>query len=285
MPLTVQPLQHHGRDGLHLLTADGARAQISLYGGQVTSWQPAPGRERLYLSPNATWTTGTAIRGGIPVVFPQFGGRGPLAKHGFARLSDWRFLGIDAAALGQPAAVLELSDSADTRRHWPIRFRARMHVALSASALQVGLEVRNEDTAAVTFTTALHTYLRVDSLDGAVLQGLERARYLDSTRGDTAMPAQGEGIRFNTETDCIYPDSPDETVLHDRSGRVRVRMGGFKDTVVWNPGASLAASMADLGPGEHEHFVCVEAATVVQPVTLATGESWLGWQQLVDESD
>ena len=61
---------------------------------------------------------------------------------------------------------------------------------------------------------------------------------------------------------------------------LHIESEGFRDAVVWNPGATLAASMGDLGAGEHLRFVCVEAATVVEPVTLAPGERWLGVQRL-----
>ena len=55
---------------------DCASAEISLHGAHVLSWKPAPARECLYLSPNASQAPGAAIRGGIPVIFPQFAGLG-----------------------------------------------------------------------------------------------------------------------------------------------------------------------------------------------------------------
>ena len=61
---------------------------------------------------------------------------------------------------------------------------------------------------------------------------------------------------------------------------MRIAAEGFRDAVVWNPGATLAASIGDLGAGEHLRFVCVEAATVMEPVTLAPGEQWVGVQRL-----
>ncbi|HJW45969.1 MAG TPA: hypothetical protein VJ484_05715, partial [Lysobacter sp.] len=63
-------------------------AAIATHGAQVLSWQCC-GRERLYLSPRATFTPGQAIRGGVPVIFPQFSDRGSGLRHGFARLYDW----------------------------------------------------------------------------------------------------------------------------------------------------------------------------------------------------
>lgn len=76
------------------LHAEGATALVALHGAQVLSWIPADGRERLFLGAQAELGPGSAIRGGIPVIFPQFGDRGVLRKHGFARLLDWSFDGI-----------------------------------------------------------------------------------------------------------------------------------------------------------------------------------------------
>ena len=67
---------------------DGARAEITPYGAHVTSWVTPDGRERLFLSRATSFSPGSAIRGGVPVVFPQFARRGPLRPHGFARISD-----------------------------------------------------------------------------------------------------------------------------------------------------------------------------------------------------
>lgn len=280
MPLTVESTQRNGHSCVRLASPDGASAEISLHGAHVLSWKPVPARECLYLSPNASQAPGAAIRGGIPVIFPQFAGRGPLVKHGFARLLEWNFLGIEPASGDRSdAAVFELDDSSRTQA-WPHRFRARLHVALAPSTLEVGLEILNRDESPFGFTAALHTYLRVARLAEAELHGLEGTPYEDSARSSARMPASGAPVRFEGELDRIYPQSPRLLSLHDADRVLRIESEGFRDTIVWNPGATLAASIADLGAGEHLRFVCVESATVIEPVQLAPGERWLGVQRL-----
>jgi len=280
MALSIEPFQQHGRSCVRLRHPRGATAEVSLHGAHVLSWKPAPGRERLYLSPNASHLPGSAIRGGIPVIFPQFAGRGPLVKHGFARLLEWRFAGLqDATPFGE-AAVFELDDTEHTRALWPFRFAARLHVALSVDALQVGLEILNRDEAPFAFTAALHTYLRVAKLGAVELDGLESTPFEDSARKSAPMPASSAPVHFDGELDRIYAASPRALRLRDGDSTLHVEAEGFRDTVVWNPGATLAALMGDLGAGEHLRFVCVEAGTVVDPVTLAPGERWLGVQRL-----
>jgi len=280
MPLTIEPFEQHDRACVRLRHPRGATADISLHGAHVLSWKPEPARERLYLSPNASHQPGSAIRGGIPVIFPQFAGRGPLVKHGFARLLEWRFAGLQDATVFGESAVFELDDDEHTRSLWPHRFGARLHVALSADALQVGLEILNRDDSPFAFTAALHTYLRVAKLGSVELEGLESTPYEDSARKSAPMPASNAPIRFEGELDRIYAATPRLLRLRDGESTLRIEAEGFRDTVVWNPGATLAASMGDLGAGEHLRFVCVEAGTVVEPVTLAPGERWLGVQRL-----
>src|SRR5690606_20232698 len=78
-----------------------------------------------------------AVRGGIPVIFPQFAERGLLRRHGFARQLDWSFAGI-----ADGSAVFELRDSAATAE-WPHAFACRLSIAPGPSRLAVALEVEN----------------------------------------------------------------------------------------------------------------------------------------------
>ena len=47
-------------------------ARVALHGAHVMSWKPADEEEVLYLSPDAIYREGKAIRGGIPVCWPWF---------------------------------------------------------------------------------------------------------------------------------------------------------------------------------------------------------------------
>ncbi len=72
--------RHHGLDAIELIAPDGARAVLALHGAHVLSWIPAGGTEQLYLSPQSEFSLGQAIRGGVPVCFPQFATRGSLPR-------------------------------------------------------------------------------------------------------------------------------------------------------------------------------------------------------------
>lgn len=266
------------RDLLTLLCPAGkSSALIDLHGAQVLSWL-CDGVEQLFLSPAAAFVPGQAVRGGIPVIFPQFGTFGPGLRHGFARLRTW-----EHQPNGQGnVSTLTLWDDAETRVLWPHPFRVTVSVALPEEpVLRIGLQVTNPGPEPFEFTCALHTYLGVGDIGLAGLCGLEGAGFLDSTCGGRIDVQGAEALRFDGEIDRVYQEAPADLVLNDGERRLRIHQTGFRDTVVWNPGQALAARIADLGPGGHRHFVCVEAACVQLPIVLAPGATWHGSQTLI----
>ena len=157
MNLTTDSLQGHA--GWRWSLPQGDSVFVSQQGAQVLSWQ-ASHRERLYLSPTSVCDGTTAIRGGIPVCFPQFNQRGTLPKHGFARNMAWRLLNEQSQG---PEKVFELSDNAQTQAVWPFKFKAHLKVSLAARSLKVQLTVENTGHQTLSFTGALHTYFDVTS--------------------------------------------------------------------------------------------------------------------------
>ena len=74
-----------GQPKVVLSTAD-ATAEVYLHGATLTSWKVG-GEELIFVSPKAVFEPPKAIRGGVPVCFPQFGMLGPLKVRGAA--GDW----------------------------------------------------------------------------------------------------------------------------------------------------------------------------------------------------
>ncbi|HEY5062505.1 MAG TPA: D-hexose-6-phosphate mutarotase [Gemmatimonadaceae bacterium] len=248
---------------------DGARAAVSLHGAQVISWVDSGHDEHLFLSSRSELKPRSAIRGGIPVIFPQFSTFGSLPKHGFARTSDWSLVG---------PGTFRLTDSTATRALWPYPFVVEVTVTVAGQTLDVHLRVRNPGREAFEFTAALHTYLRVSDVRRVVVRGLEGAQYRDSTAGGTERTQPEHPLSIVGEVDRIYPDVS-RPVHVEESDRVRrCSMTGFRDVVIWNPGPT--ASLPDMEPGGYERMLCVEAAAIVVPIRLEPGEEWLGTQRL-----
>ena len=276
MAVQHEAFDFRGTRCVRLRHDDGATAIIALHGAQVLSWTPADGRERLFLGERADFAPGGAIRGGIPVVFPQFADRGTLRKHGFARLQDWTFEDVV-----EDVAVFTLHDGPGSAA-WPHRFACRVAVALAARGLSVTLEVENRDHASFAFSAALHTYLCVGDIAQVALEGLQGCDYEDSANGGTLHRETADALRFEGELDRIYGDVVAPLSLVEEGRRLGVEQDGFSDVVVWNPGDALARRIGDLAPGEYRRFACVEAGQVLQPVMLAPGERWRGSQVLGD---
>ena len=172
---------------------DGARLAARRHGGQVVSWTPAGGRERLWLSPLARCGPGEAIRGGIPVIFPQFAGRGPLPKHGLARDREWR----PASPPGAGAWRAVLGDDDATREIWPHAFELMLTATAAGNRLDTELAVRNSGDAPFTFTAALHGYLAlgdpgatVHGVGGLAAEDNEGGRPVTVEPGSLARPAR-----------------------------------------------------------------------------------------------
>ncbi len=273
-----------GNNGLQkvLLSPRGpgnSSAEVYLHGAQVTSWKPAGGEEQLFLSRTSEFGPEASIRGGAPVIFPQFGKEGPLPRHGFARRAEWTLVKADEGPSGV-TATFQWRDGQATRRIWPHAFLARLEVSVGGQHLAMTLSVTNMDRSPFSFTAALHTYLRVSDIREAFIAGLGSRPYLD-TVGPRTERTQPEGkLTFAGEVDRIFFNAPPEVALHDHRRQVSVSTQGFPDVVVWNPWAELGATLSDLEPDGYRHMVCIEAAVIGHPVVLAPKESWSGTQKL-----
>jgi glucose-6-phosphate 1-epimerase len=259
--------------------ADGAQATVTLYGGHLVSWQTSDGQERLFCSRDSALDGSRAIRGGVPVIFPQFGARGTGMRHGFARVATWQLEAsgeADGAAFAQ--FVLRHTDLPEAiAAAWPFAFTLRLRVAVQGQSLDLALSVHNTGEQAFPFSAALHTYFAIDQLSEARVGGLQRVRYSDETPQD-ALQAE-EWLQFSDKLDRIYYQLPGALSLQSGGHTLRLAQQGFTDAVVWNPGAQDAAALPDLADDEQPHFICIEPA-LIQPDLLAAGAEWTGRQQL-----
>ena len=282
MPSVIAPSRFQGLDAIELRSPDGARATVLLHGGHVVSWVPAGADEQIYLSPESAFAAGQAIRGGVPVIFPQFNTRGPLQRHGFARNKAWQMVLAQQRA-DEALAVLQLRDDAATRASWPHAFGLELRVRIGTAWLEITLSCQNQGHAPLAFTGALHTYLRVDTLAGVGLHGLAGLQYWDAA-ADTTQIQQEEWLQPGGDLDRVYYGVDRDLLLRESRGRherrLQIHQQGFEDVVVWNPGAAKCAALPDMPADGYRNMVCVEAARITRPVQLAARASWSGMQKL-----
>lgn len=271
-----------GLPAIELALPQGDRVQVALQGAHVLSWISG-GQERLYLSPKNHFDGQSAIRGGVPVCFPQFNQRGPCAdrlpKHGFARNVPWQ---AEAPQLSDQAAslTLRLTDNAVTRQWWPQAFAAGLQLDLQPGTLRMSLTVHNTDNQPLLFSGALHTYFAVPDVTQATLQGLAGQSEWDSLTNRHAEAP--ETVRFNAEFDCVYAASENASkspLTLNQTLRIS-QSDSWANTVVWNPASDLCSRLTDMPEEGWRHMLCVEAAQVFEPISLASGQQWLGWQHL-----
>jgi glucose-6-phosphate 1-epimerase len=280
MPASIETSDFHGHPALVLNTAAGARAILTPFGAQLLSWTPAGGDERLYLSPLARHDGSTAIRGGVPVCFPQFAGLGKLPKHGLVRTRNWA-LGEQRTGDDYALATLRVTDDDESRALWPQGFAVELSVVVENARLDIEFEVENTGHAPFAFTAALHTYLRVREVENARLEGLHGHEYRDSADHDRIKHDSGDVLVIEGETDRVYHDVKRPLLLRDADRSLGIHAEGFPDVVVWNPWEQRCAELPDMPPNGFRHMLCVEAAAAHHRIELDAGESWVGRQSLV----
>ncbi len=262
----------NGMPCVELRHSSGASLEIYLHGAHAVSWRDAAGRELFFLSQKSRFEPGFPIRGGIPVLFPQFGD-GPLPKHGFARIQDWSFRGVKSNYDGQLEAGFELEENRQTLQIWPHKFRLELVFRLGAEKLEILFSVRNNGESAFEFQNGLHTYFSVADICRSSLGGLRGAKFIDYLGGGVAQDETREKINFERETDRVYPSAPDEVVLDDagQGRKMVIRKQGMDDVVVWNPWVEKSRRMEDFGDEEYKRMLCVETGNLHKPIGLLPG--------------
>ena len=267
-----------------VLTAEapGVRITATPRGAHLMTWT-TDGVERLWMSPLSGPEAPDAIRGGVPVLFPQFGTFGPLVKHGFARTTTWRAVPPLHTAPDRAALSFELVDTDETRAVWPHAFHARIDIVAGATELEETLTVTNRGDRIAPFTGGLHTYLAVADPE-AWIEGAAGCHSWDgaSTEHPAFTHRLGPRLRALDAQDVIISGVVAPLILHDAQlGDVSVSGEGFGHRVVWNPGPGH--TLPDVERGGEAHFVCIEP-TSVTPIHLAGGSTWIGGQRLAVHS-
>lgn len=258
--------------------ATNAHALVSDHGAHVLSWVPdTVAGECLFMSARSAFASGKAIRGGVPLIFPQFGTIGEGPRHGVARVVPWQLVERNAQHVRYVLHCHEKPHGVDAE----VIFEVRLH----ASTLQMCLTVINRGEASWSFGAALHTYLRVSDLATVRIEGLRGYAYLDQVAAGVKKREDAAGLQFQGEVDRIYPKAPCRVMLCDGPRKLSIHQQGFNDTVIWNPGQEKGEALADLEADDWRRFVCVEAAHIFDEEPnrpqLAPGEHWQGTQTLV----
>ncbi|XP_057791724.1 putative glucose-6-phosphate 1-epimerase isoform X2 [Salvia miltiorrhiza] len=261
-------------------------AIVLLYGAQVVSWKNERRQELLFLSSKAVWNAAKAIRGGIPICFPQFSNLGTLEQHGFARNRLWSVDNSPSPLppITAPSTVdLILKSTEDDLKTWPHRFELRIRISLSAGKLIWIPRVRNTDSKPFSFTFALRNYMPVSDISEVRVEGLETLDYFDHLLQGERCTEQADAITFDGELDRAYLSTPSKIAIidHERKVTYELRKEAMPDAVVWNPWDKKAKAIPDLGDEDYKTMLCVDSAVIENPIALKPCEEWRGRQELI----
>ncbi|KAG1326907.1 Glucose-6-phosphate 1-epimerase [Cocos nucifera] len=265
-----------------------ANAAMELFKG-ISGLDKVVLREPSGCSAEATFKPPKAIRGGIPICFPQFGSHGALELHGFAKNRFWSIdtnpPPLPANSVAKTFVDLILKPSDKDLKIWPHSYEFRLRVALApGGALILTSRIRNTNTDGkpFTFTFAYQTYFSVSDISEVRVEGLETLDYLDNLKDRERFTEQGDAITFESEVEKIYLSTPIKIAIldHEKKRTFVLLKDGLPDAVVWNPWDKKAKALMDFGSDEYKHMLCVEAAAIEKPISLKPGQEWKGMQEL-----
>lgn len=268
-----------GKGGLPFIQVKNQKssALISIYAGQVLSFKPVNEAEDfMFISKNAYFQEGKAIKGGIPICWPWFGASDnpKFPNHGFVRDNFWSVLSVKALSNGDTKIKLGFSASEKTKLYWPYSFILTLDITIGES---LTLELFTENTGKIAFpmTEALHTYFNVGNAAQVKVLGLENTEYLDKSENFVQVCQVG-AITITEETDHIYVDVEHDLTIFDPvfKRKIKISSSGNKNVVIWNPWNNGSKQIKDLDKDDYKNFLCIEIANAtadevkIQPGTI-----------------
>ena len=231
-------------------------AEIYLHGAHVTHFQKKGEPPILFMSAASDFAAGKPIRGGVPIVFPWFGGREGLPAHGFARIAIWDL--VETSRLPDGAVSLRI-------RLPTAEMLEAEYLVTVAESLTMELSVTNTADHNFVFESCLHAYFQISSIDTTSITGLSGVSFLNQLCQQIETEAAAE-IRISSEVDRIYFDTTEAIEIADSgwNRKIRIEKSGSQSTVVWNPWIEKSKRMADFGDAEYLQMVCVEPGNIAQ---------------------
>ncbi|QGZ28931.1 D-hexose-6-phosphate mutarotase [Stutzerimonas stutzeri] len=263
-----------------------AEVIVAEQGAQVLSYRQDDETPVIWLSEQAAFERGQPVRGGVPVCWPWFGdlsrnpqpiqdayqGNQPAPAHGLVRHIDWR---VEDARSDADSATLEfVCNAGDGLPGWPHAVELRLRVRLD-QRLHLALTSRNQGTAPVTLSQALHSYFAISDIRQVAVEGLDGLPYIETLEAWQQRRQQGD-LSFQGETDRIYLDVPPTLCLRDPglARRITLETRGSRSAVLWNPWIAKAQRLSQFADDAWQRMLCIETANVLDDrVQLEPGDS------------
>ena len=236
-------------------------------GAQVLHASLGSGLELLYLSPLVALHPDHPIRGGIPLMFPQFGDSGPLRKHGFVRDVQWKM--VEDNELGWVKNLSYVLDiKATDFPAWPFDASLQMDARIGLDFFTIALSVVNTGHQGFSFTGGFHPYFAISSRKDIQVNGLDVLPFRDSFPSENAYVLNGEGL-----VERQYMGDA-EIQFYNGSHWLKITSSGFDSWMVWNPGRDGATRISDLPNEDWDKFICIEPIVLSKPIFLEPGKTF-----------
>lgn len=271
-----------------------ASIEISQYGGQILSYTQNSQKDIFWLSNNIS-PPPSAIRGGVPVCWPWFAKQGvanEMPQHGPMRNMPWTVLEcITSPNLCEIKLVPQWNEDAENLSMEDVdniqKSKQLLHTVLDiewheidliqtfklSNVLEQRLETHNKSNKTILLTQALHSYFAVADAMTTTLKGFDNLFFTDKLQTQLSeVTPQKQDIQLNntnlSSIDRIYHLTHIESQqfqIHDTGNDrvIQVNTIGSQSVVVWNPGASTASQMQDVGEKQWASFFCLEVANAL----------------------
>lgn len=244
------------------------RAVADSHGGELVSLRDRNGTEYIWDGSAPFWS------GRNPVLFPivgrlkndtvTFAGKSAeMAKHGFARRSDFSVLAQSADSI-----LFELRESEETLRQYPFPFSLQLRHSLHENGFSTEFRVENTGPAPMPFCIGAHTAVRCPILPGERFEDYEIV--FDQKETASMLLLNESGLIGHADRELLLENrdrfsldyavferldtvileglrSTGVSLLHRESSRgVRMEFSGFPMIAFWTQGAKKAP------------FICLE---------------------------
>lgn len=247
LPKEIQLVRYNQLDVLEIVHPK-CTAKVALQGAHLFSWQPAHAKQDvLWLSEVEPFETGVAIRGGVPICYPWFGGVKQPA-HGTARINLWQLLEAEVLA-EQVNLTFAFGDQAQIR------------MELGETCLLTFTHLGSEPV-----QLALHSYFNVANIEQVALGNLPTSCFNSLTQQQHTVSSPR---LIDQNVDEIYKAELSPSIIQDQGNQreIQVEHLNASDIVVWNPWHREMSGMSKTG---YQTMVCVETARIYR--LLSQGE-------------
>ena len=241
--------------------------QFSNFGAQILELKDSNFNDILFLS-KIILDKKSSRRGGIPIIFPNFGEHLFLPKHGFARISNWDK--DQSIIFNNMHQRYILRINSENIYNWKFDAILNLEYFIQEKFLEIILTITNIGNTSFSWTGGLHPYFKIFNKNNFKIKGLFNSPYVDRYNNK-----KSEIEITSKPFERLYQSSSSIELL-DEKYNILLESEGFNEWMIWNPGEELASNIKDLEINTWNKFICIEPVIVSSPNWIIPGESFIG---------